>query len=142
MKTVYLFRINSSNQGTQGIWVTDGFQARTIELPWRDNQQNISCIPANVYICHYRRSRKFGDVYMLTDVQSRTWILTHSGNLAGDVLKGYKTHSHGCVLMGAYHGVLCGQKAVLLSKPTLAKFIKFMNKESFKLVVIDSYSGL
>lgn len=141
MKDVYLFRIQGSNQGTLGLWLTTGFQARTIELPWRDNQSNISCIPAGEYPVVYRYSRKFKHHYWIQEVVDRGWILAHNGIWAGNTDEGYKTHSHGCVIMGKYHGRYQGQDCVFISKATLRAFVNFMNREPFNLKVFDSYKG-
>ena len=135
MKKVYLYRIKGSDQGTLGLWLTLGFAAKVIELPWRNNEPNVSCIPEGIYTCVYRHSKKYKRHYHLLDVKGRTWVLTHSGNLAGDTIKGFKTHSAGCILIGKYHGKLHGQDAVLCSRPTLRRFITHMNKEPFKLEV-------
>jgi len=122
-----------SDQGTQGILVAAGFISRTIELPWRDNESNISCIPPGEYMCRPHHSKKFGSCYLVEKVKSRTWILIHSGNFAGDKSAGYKTHSYGCILPGKYFGMLHGQLAVLVSRATVGKFINYMNKQPFLL---------
>lgn len=134
----FLIRIRSSNQGTLGYWIAGDFDARTIELPWKDNRPNISCIPAGIYKCIYRYSKKYKHHYHLTNVKGRSWVLTHSGNLAGSTEDGFKTHSHGCILMGKYHGKLRNQLAVLCSKPTLRKFINYMKRKPFELEVVDA----
>lgn len=139
MKQVILLRYNSSDQGIKGYWYTQGFEARVLELPWRNNKPNMSCIPSGEYEVKIRHSKKFGVCYYIQDVQGRTWILVHSGNIAGDITKGYRTHSSGCLLMGKYFGTLTGQRAVLLSRATLRKFIGFMNKEPFTLKISDVY---
>ncbi|MCK5613135.1 hypothetical protein KAR91_65280 [Candidatus Pacearchaeota archaeon] len=139
MKDVFLFRILSSAQGNLGIWVTSDFEARTIELPWKDNRPNVSCIPAGQYSAVYRYSKKFKHHYWIQNVMDRGWILTHNGVWAGDTELGYKTHSHGCVIMGKYHGIYQGQDAVLVSRATLRAFMNFMNREPFNLKIFDSY---
>ena len=63
-----------------------------LELPWKDNQRNISCIPKGRYkVVHYS-SAKYPDVFEITNVPDRTAILIHSGN--------YNTHTEGCLLIG------------------------------------------
>lgn len=139
MRDVHSFRIQTSSQGTLGLWVTDGFQARTIELPWKNNQSNISCIPAAEYLAVYRYSPKFKHHYWIQKVPDRGWILTHNGIWAGDTDLGFKTHSHGCVIMGKYHGRYQGQLCVLVSRATLRAFVDFMNREPFRLKIHNSY---
>ena len=141
MKQVILLRYDSCDQGIKGYLYTQGFIAKILELPWRENKPNKSCIPSGDYQVTLRYSKKFRWCYHLQDVYGRTWILVHSGNLAGDTTKGYKTHSFGCLLMGKYFGTLTGQRAVLLSRATLRRFVAFMRGKSFMLKIIDVYRG-
>jgi hypothetical protein len=86
MKDVYLVRTVTSDQGTEG-FLTElirDFCVEHLELPWRDNKRSISCIPAGEYIVKIRQSPKYGKIYWVTKVPDRTWILIHSGNVAGD----------------------------------------------------------
>ena len=80
--TVQLFRLKRSDQGTEGLLVYDDFTCRTLELPWRENQKQISCIPAGEYDVEIRLSNKYGRVYWVRHVPNRTYILIHSGNYA------------------------------------------------------------
>lgn len=64
----------------------------TLELPWRDNADNISCIPIGIYDVEPYTSEKFPNVYQIKNVPNRDAILIHVGNYAGD--------THGCVLIG------------------------------------------
>ena len=145
MKQGFLVRQESSEQGTKSrLFTLCGFICCAMELPWKDNQTNISCIPADSYILKPWQSRRFGNVYIFTDVMGRTYVLTHRGNFAGDVSLDWKTHSHGCVLLGKYFGQLNladgrWQEAVMLSRPTVSAFRKHMGDEPFKLTVIDAY---
>jgi len=137
MKTVYLLRLRTSDMGTEGMLITqDGFECKTLELPWRDNQQNVSCIPSGEYITKIRKSPRFGLTYWVTKVPGRGYILIHSGNYAGDVEKGYKSHVEGCVLLGKTFGWLGKQKAVLNSRITVRAFMNHMKNEEFMLNVI------
>jgi hypothetical protein len=147
MKDVYLFRTTTSDHGTEGMLVTEGFFCKTLELPWRNNKKGMSCIPAGEYIVKIRQSPKYGSIYWVTKVPDRTWILIHPGNVAGDITKinpntetNFKSHVNGCILLGKKHGFLWGQRAVLISKPTVRDFRNFMNDETFKLKIIGSFS--
>lgn len=139
MKIVYLIRIDTNEQGTRGIWITEDFECCSLELPWKNNAPNISCVPSGQYDVKMRFSRKFGNVYWVTNVDGRSWILVHSGNLAGDVKKGYKSHVQGCILLGKKWGYLSGQRAVLCSKPTVLSFQKYMEEKPFKLNIYEFY---
>lgn len=117
---IYLFRHTSSDQGTEGILAVPQFcfSSFTLELPWRDNRSDISCIPAGEYPLVWHESKKHKACHV-KDVPGRSGILIHSGNLAGDADKGFKTDSEGCILLGANRGILCGQRAVLHSRATV-----------------------
>lgn len=138
MKNIYLIRTVTSNMGTEGILVTEGFQCLTLELPWLQNKRNVSCIPIGEYLVKIRHSKKYKTIYWITNVPNRSWVLIHSGNYAGDVSKGYKSHVAGCVLVGSRRGYLGNQKAILNSRVTLRKFMNFMNNETFKLHIIGN----
>ena len=135
-------RLRSSNMGTQGVLILpDGVFCNTLELPWRDNVRKRSCIPLGEYDVEIRTSPKFGQVYEVKMVPDRSYILTHSGNLAGDIEKGYLSHVEGCILLGSYWGVINKQLALLNSRPTVRRFMEKMNKQAFRLRMEDERCG-
>lgn len=134
-----LFRIRSSNQGTEGLFVFPGFYCCIMELPWRDNQKNRSCIPAGTYHVRIRISPKFGEVYWVMEVPDRKYILVHAGNWAGDVEKKFKTHTYGCLLTGKYFGLLAGQRAVLLSRITLKNLMDHLEGIEFEMTIHENF---
>ena len=137
MNKAFLIREPSTDHGTRGmLGTTTQFFCHTIEPPARDNKPNYSCIPAGTYLVKPRYSRKYRAHYWLTEVEGRSFILVHSGNLGGDRLKGLITHTWGCLLLGARRGWLQGQLAVLNSKPTVRKFMTAMGAQPFELVVV------
>lgn len=107
------------------------FNCVTLELPFRNNERNISSIPEGVYKCVLRRSQKYGLHYHLLDVQGRTLILIHNGN--------YYTHTRGCVLIGRNHTDINrdGYKDVTSSKATKKKLMSFGVKE-FIIEIINT----
>lgn len=60
----------------------------TIELPWVQNQRNVSCIPEGRYELRKRFIKKFGLHLLVVDVPDRSWILIHPANDAKTQLKG------------------------------------------------------
>lgn len=78
--------------GTGGLLV----QVKSLELPYLDNQQHVSCIPPGEYNCVRIHSRKFGISYLLEDVPDRSEIMLHIGNYA----TGDKVDTSGCILVG------------------------------------------
>lgn len=138
MERVGLIRIAHSDQGTKGVIILpEGVFCNTLELPWRDNQTSISCIPCGEYDVAIRKSPRFGSVYHVKNVPGRSYILFHAANLAGDTAKGYKTQVEGCIAMGKYFGQLGGQLAVVVSRPTVRSFIERMGSRPFRLIVED-----
>lgn len=134
-----LCRMKRSDQGTRGILFFEDFNCPTLELPWRENHRNVSCIPAGDYKVKIRISPRYGQVYWVTEVPNRSFILIHSGNWAGDVKKGYKTHVNGCILLGQRRGLLVGQWAVLNSRITVKRLMLKTACEPFTLKIHESF---
>ena len=74
-----------------GEWLCD-----TLELPYLDNQRNISCIPAGQYKVRLRLPRESATKdylhLLVQDVTDRSLVLFHVGNKSSD--------TRGCVLVG------------------------------------------
>lgn len=69
------------------------FEAITLELPYRKNEKNISCIPTGYYEVIKRVSEKYGECFQLQNVANRAGILIHTGNFYRD--------TKGCILLGS-----------------------------------------
>ena len=70
------------------------FEFHTLELPWRDNEKNISCYPEGVYLVEKmppNKKRKY-QYFLVKDVPNRDSILWHPGNYTHQIL--------GCTLPG------------------------------------------
>ena len=84
--------------------------ADTLELPYKDNQRSISCIPEGEYKVRLRLARESATrdyLHLLVqDVPNRDWILFHRGNSAKD--------TSGCILVGL------GSKHNFVGNSTLA----------------------
>jgi len=95
---VLIQQIQNSEMQTIGngyVYNDDGIvihQFSTLELPWKDNQRNISRIPNGIYDVVKRNSKKFGDHFHVLNVPNRSYILLHSGNFYIDI--------RGCTLVG------------------------------------------
>lgn len=78
-------------EGTNGL-LTMGANSEplcyTIELPWRNNEPNRSCIPEGTYVLKRRYSLKFRWHLEVKDVPGRSYILIHPANHAARELKG------------------------------------------------------
>jgi len=82
------------------LYLNGEFIAHTLELPWKNNEKGISCIPKGVYDCRVRyadesASRDYTHL-IVENVPDRTYILFHRGNSAKD--------SRGCILTGMMRG--------------------------------------
>jgi len=93
----------------------------TLEPPWRDNRQNISCIPAGDYVAKRTLARTttgglfIPETFEVSPVNHRGGILFHIGNSVKD--------TNGCILLGASFGYLDEVPAILQSKIGFARFL-------------------
>jgi hypothetical protein len=75
--------------GTNGKLLFEGrLICNTIELPWRNNEKSVSCIPEGKYFIRKRYSSKFHWHLEVTDVKNRSYILLHPANNALRELNG------------------------------------------------------
>ena len=115
-KKATLIRHEETIDGTFGELLFDGeLFCKTLELPWRDNKRNVSCIPLGLYRCIRRSSRHFGMVYEVVDVPERDGILFHPGNLISDI--------RGCIAVGMSYGYLGSVRGVLNSRLAFNKLM-------------------
>lgn len=76
-------------EGTQGFLEWNGtLVCYTIELPWLQNQQRVSCIPEGEYVLKKRFSPNFKWHLHLKNVPGRDFILIHPANDAKKELLG------------------------------------------------------
>lgn len=136
MKSATLLRGPSTDQGTFGTLHTDDglLEFDTLELPWRDNHADLSCIPAGTYQCVWHHSPSKGWLYLLTGTEPRTEILVHSANFGGDVEKGWQSQLKGCIALGKVMGKLTNmfgnaQNAVLSSRIACEQFYKWGDEQ-------------
>jgi hypothetical protein len=135
MRRCHLIRSESTDEGTFGTLIIGDEQLFTAEPPWRNNERNVSCIPYGKYECVYSVSMKHGPVYRVQNVPGRTDILIHAGNIAGDKLMGFKSHSDGCIMPGSRKGKILKQKAVVSSGAAMTLLHQWLDKEPFILTV-------
>ena len=94
---MYLSRLIDNGRETIGyLHYANGSNAialNTLELPWKDNKPNVSCIPVGVYPFHKRYSEKHGmTVIGIYDVPDRKDIEIHIANFVYELL--------GCIAVG------------------------------------------
>jgi len=119
-----MIKIDSWNCGdcTLGRLSCGDFKCFTLELPWKGNEKNISCIPEGSYPAEIYESPKFGKVVLLNNVPNRTFIEIHAGN--------YTSQIRGCILVGDSIKYLNndGIPDVTNSKATLKSLLKALPK--------------
>lgn len=130
-----LIRVGSSNRGTFGVLRHGQVPfVLTLERPWADNAQNISCIPAGRYRCRRIRSPKFGNTYEICDVPGRTNVLFHSGNTIED--------TQGCILVGEEFSGTWDKPMLVSSQRGFGELMKYLHGMSEFDVVIHELTLL
>ena len=139
-----LQREDSEEDGTYGtLRFPDGTVLNTLELQWKNNEPQTSCIPPGIYPCKKRQSAAFGkEMYEVGNVQGRSGVLIHAGNMAGSVEKGQKADSKGCILLGMDRGRKGSQKVITASKAAMQLFDEKMGGQPFTLIIRGSKNAL
>lgn len=75
--------------GTNGdLHVNGKLRCHSIELPWHNNERQISCIPEGKYQLKKHLSARFGSCLVVCNVPNRSAILIHAANNAVKELRG------------------------------------------------------
>lgn len=118
-----------------GMLLFNGYpELLTFELPDKQNQRNISCIPEGVYVAERvlgvttLGGTYISETFRLQDVPGRSGILFHIGNTEKD--------TQGCILLGLKLGALGGAPGVSESKIAFEKFLTLTRDfDSFELCI-------
>lgn len=128
MEKLVLLRRKETKESTRGVLLgPSGMQLHTLELPYRNNEFRVSCIPVGTYLCVWHLSPKFGWTYLLQGTEPRTHILFHAGNYAKD--------TWGCILLGKTFE----EDRVWNSRQAMQEFFTVMQQEAFKLEIINFF---
>tara|TARA_R110002153_G_scaffold7648_3_gene34196 strand:- start:1636 stop:2046 length:411 start_codon:yes stop_codon:yes gene_type:complete len=92
-----LIRDTFTKESTLGeLYLNGERMCDTLELPWKNNERRISCIPEGEYKVRLRTARESATrdyLHLLVqEVPNRDYILFHRGNTAKD--------TSGCILVG------------------------------------------
>jgi len=137
MKQVKLIRAQGDEVQTLGVLVTrrdnELWTCKTLELPWKNNAPNISCIPTGTYLCRWTlscRLRKW--TYEVMGVPKRAGIRIHPANLFHQL--------HGCIALGDAHKDINadGHLDLIHSGLTVEAFNNLMGCEDFELVISNA----
>lgn len=148
MKTFTLLRTKQTDHGTFGILISQDlkFTCYTAELPWRNNQFNISCIPQGSYQAAPRYSPRFDKLlYRLSDKQTapRSAILIHGGNYAGDTAQGLKSDAQGCIILGngfsSREENQLKQDGLNNSQDAMYRFHQYCQADEITINIIEAY---
>ena len=126
-----IIRETFTDKSTIGKLLVNGeYFCYTLELPYRDNQRRISCIPSGEYKVRLRLARESATrdyLHLLVqDVPDRTYILFHRGNRP--------SHTKGCILVGqTYEQDFVGNST--LAMDLLMKEIINLGGENINLII-------
>ena len=138
MPQLILKRFHSDKISTCGILTHPELEQPlfTVELPWINNQQNISCIPEGRYKIRPYHSNTHGDCFEIYNVVGRDLIRMHTGN---SVRENYQDpynkekiwicESRGCIFPGMkirLDGIIeYSSSAMSKLRPVITKAIDF-----------------
>ncbi len=138
MVRIILERLETSDQGTFGRIQIGDQTFFTGELPDRNNESNISCIPVGTYHCKWTYSYHFKkEMYLVDAVPERAGIRIHAANFMGAKDLRYRCQLNGCIALGERVAEMAGQKALIVSAPAVRRFEELLNKKPFILEIID-----
>lgn len=128
--TTPLVVINRSNGllQTTGVLNHKDFKCFTLELPWKNNAKNISCIPKGTYKCRYTFSPRFLKyTYEVLNVPNRSGIRIHSANFVSQL--------NGCIALGSSLQDINndGSLDTTNSRNTIKSFEELMERKDFIL---------
>jgi len=134
---VVLSRTYNKNETISSLIAFEGekrvYSCKTIELPWLNNQHNISCIPEGVYDCLRIIHPAKGRCFAVQNVPDRDGILIHKGNY----VNGSKIDSKGCILPGISFDDINDDGFIDILDSTIAlNNLLTLLTESFKLIII------
>ncbi|WP_139959161.1 DUF5675 family protein [Flavicella sediminum] len=104
------------------------FECDTLELPWKDNRQNVSCIEPKVYWVEKRWSEAHKWHIHILDVTGRTWILIHPANFVEEL--------RGCIAPGKIDYLNTDDRIdVKKSRDTLDALLEMLPDRKVKLTI-------
>lgn len=139
LPVVSIVRDRSDEEGTFGVLTIchrpQWWSCYTLEDPWRNNAQGVSCIPAGEYRVTWEHSPKYQrHTYRLHDVPGRSGILIHPGNSQADTA--------GCILLGSGFAEIDGNDRIYGSKDAVERFESIMAQQPFTLRIDDLWQGI
>jgi len=127
--TIYRLPIHRDD-GTFGV-ICDGTVpfGVTLELPWRDNERNVSCIPKGTYNVD-RIQVEDGIVFKVREVQGRSGIDIHIANTINDL--------KGCIGVGESFTEISDLTAIGSSRAGMRELEnRTIGVDRFKLTILE-----
>lgn len=116
--------------------------AVSLELPWRGNARNMSCIPPGSYLCTYNYSPAFKrNMYLVQNVPNRSGIRIHKGSYAGATDYGFKSNFLGCISWGRarMYSPADRQHIVHTTAVTIANIERDLEYKDFLLIIVNTF---
>jgi len=131
MKRLILQRIAQTSEWTMGkLYDEDGAEVcNTLELGWRNNIRNISCIPSGNYKCTITDEGGRYPVIRVLNVPGRDGIQIHIGN--------YLTQIKGCILVGTAYVITQGLPVIINSEKAFRKLLSIIGNEKVFILSIN-----
>ena len=104
-----------------------GHEWVSLERPWLNNQDDISCIPTGTYIAQIYDSPTKGNVYLLQNVPGRSWVEIHAANWVHELL--------GCISLSMSRGFLNGEPAGINSREAIKEFMGLAQGQPIEVVI-------
>ena len=130
MNIVYQHRTYFPDRTESEVRLPSGTTIHALERPWLNNRQNVSCIPPDIYLVKWLErsgSGKYRRVWHVQNVEGRSGILWHAGNLV--------RHTLGCELPGLKFGKMEELPAIFFSLAALNKMREELSGQDFMLVI-------
>jgi hypothetical protein len=104
-----------------------------IELPWLNNQNNISCIPGGIYDAEKFNSVEHPNTILIKNVMGRTGILIHKGNFA----TGKQVDTQGCQIPGLSFVDIDGNGTLDVAGSDIAmRALNYFLPDKFKIIIV------
>ena len=131
---IILERYKSGNLSTNSkLDVVNGvvsiYSCFALELPWKENKPQISCVPAATYPISIYQSPTKGEVLLLHDVPGRSYIEIHVANKPSELL--------GCIAPGTE---FAAEDFISNSRKAFNEIMKY--KEKIKnITIVDAFKN-
>lgn len=97
MDEVLIERVDQNEERTFGeLFYQDVKVCDTLELPWKENNQFLSCIPEGTYSIRWSTSHHNNPCFEILNVPGRKGVLLHAANKVSELL--------GCIAPGIRSG--------------------------------------